>query len=43
MEKIAIVYHRQQFGDTRVLAEALAEGPGKLELKLNLLTQTNGG
>jgi flavodoxin len=26
MEKIIVIYHSQQYGNTKVLAEALAEG-----------------
>lgn len=29
MAKILVIYHSQQFGDTRVLAEALAEARRK--------------
>jgi flavodoxin len=34
MGKILVIYHNQQYGNTKILAEALADGFGKSGLKL---------
>jgi multimeric flavodoxin WrbA len=37
MWKITVIYHSQQFGDTKLLAEALAEGAREAGAKVNLI------
>jgi len=37
MWKITVIYHSQQFGDTKLLAEALADGAREAGAKVNLI------
>ncbi len=37
MPKIIVVYHSQQFGNTKILAEAVAEGARKAGAEVNLI------
>jgi multimeric flavodoxin WrbA len=37
MGKITVIYHSQQFGNTKVLAEALAEGTQEAGAEINLI------
>ena len=37
MGKIIVIYHSQQYGNTRILAEALAEGAREAGAEVNLI------
>ena len=37
MGKILVIYHSQQYGNTKILAEALAEGAQEAGGKVNLI------
>jgi len=37
MKKIVVIYHSQQYGNTKILAEALAEGVREAGGKVNLI------
>ena len=43
MGKILVIYHSQQYGNTKILAEALAEGVREAGEKVNLINTKSGG
>jgi multimeric flavodoxin WrbA len=41
MQKLLVIYHSQQFGDTEVLAEAVAEGARRTGTEVTLINTNN--